>query len=272
MICPKCGKESADGAAFCKNCGYDFSSDNIMNTLDTDEKNTKRGGGKMAEENKAPKTEKSKKNSLQIKIAAIVIAIVAVCAAAFVLISMFSASEGEKVLADVPIGRDVAYAETKTGRNFVNVSRYDALVKISTFDHVCESEGGLKVEGINLPEWAIAISVGSDKTINRVAYYDFSVLQKTWKGYHASAEISSSEIIYGMSEKEVERKLGFEPYTIIKEIDNTTTYVYRYYYSDDLTGDDVVCNYHVVFNDIDGNVKNVYNAELNYETVIMSTN
>ena len=41
MDCPKCKAVVENGAAFCTNCGYDFSSDNIIETLDKSAENKK---------------------------------------------------------------------------------------------------------------------------------------------------------------------------------------------------------------------------------------
>lgn len=268
MKCPQCGAEIKEESGFCGSCGYDLSADSIMKTLD-DEGGGKKKRVKKEKKKKKEKREKREKSAeggkkVRLKVILAVIVLVIAAAAVWVLISMFSSSEGEKVMDNIPIGRDIAYAESKTGRTFTSISKYDAMPKLGAFNNICESEKGLKIEGLHLPEWAVAVSVGSDKTINRVTYYDFAQLQKSWKGCHKTSEIPASVIEYGMTEKAVERAMGFKPYTIIKEIDNTSTYVYRYYYTDELTGDDIVCNYFIVFNDVEGSVKNVYTSELDY--------
>lgn len=282
MKCPKCNAEIPNGAGFCGNCGEDLSSDNIINTLEesaaeTAPKKSKERAAAPKNKNKK-KTEQtsgeqqSKKKGIKVKIVLAVILVIAVLAAVLWGISYFGTSEGEKVLKNVPIGRDIAYAETKTGKDFTTVSKYDSMKELSSFGSICEADNGIKVEGTHVPEWAVTVSLAADNTIDRVTYYDFSQLQKTWKGHHESAEISVDAVEYGMSEKEVERKLGFKPYTIIKGIDNTSTYVYRYYYSDEMNGNDVVVNYFVVFNDIDGSVKNVYASKLSYNAFMLSVN
>ena len=172
----------------------------------------------------------------------------------------------------VTIVDNVISGKLKDGKDFSTVSKYDSMKELSSFGSICEADNGIKVEGTHVPEWAVTVSLAADNTIDRVTYYDFSQLQKTWKGHHEPAEISVDAVEYGMSEKEAERKLGFKPYTIIKGIDNTSTYVYRYYYSDEMNGNDVVVNYFVIFNDIDGSVKNVYASKLSYNAFMLSVN
>jgi hypothetical protein len=292
MKCPACGTENADDAAFCGECGYNFSPENIMNTLDENvSDNAENEKNKYSKHSKkSPKPRRSKKKDavsdaadesgggknrqkrLRVKIILIAIVIIAAVVGIIILLSMFSSTEGEKVLKNVPIGRNVEYAESKIDREFTKVSRYDAVNALGEFDFICEPDSGLRVEGAHFPEWAVTVSLAADETIEQVYYYDFSALQKNWKGHHMNAEIPLTSIEYGMSEKAAERKMGFKPYMIIKDIDNTATYIYRYYYSDDITGNDVVCNYYVVFNDADGSVKDVYSENLDYCGFMLGVN
>lgn len=263
MKCAKCGFENVEGAIFCGQCGEDLSSDNIMNTLDENAENVK----KKSKKEKRNNGEKSKKNVKAIVIGCI--AAVAVVAGA-IAIMLNLPSEGEKVLKNVPIGRDLAYAEAKTECDFNEKSKYAAIEDVTDFDNICEGNLTIKVEGVSFPEWAIAVDLANDETINKVVYYDFSQLQKDWKGHHCSEKIDQSIIEYGMKRKAVDKALGFTPYSIIKEIDNTVTNIYRYYYSDEATGNDIVCNFCVVFNDVDESVKDVYVTEVDYIGLITS--
>lgn len=273
MKCTKCGFENEDGAVFCGGCGEDLSSDNIMNTLDENAKKTDKKAKKVskAKKEKTSGAEKVKKRK-KFKAILIAVAVIVVVITAVILVLMNMPSEGEKVLKNVPIGRDLAYAEAKTNCDFVAVSKYESIKSLGDFDNVCEGDLSIKIEGVSFPEWAITVSLANDDTINRVTYYDFSQLQRNWKGHHSSKEIDQSIIEYGMKRKAVDRALGFTPYTIIKGIDNTVTNVYRYYYSDEMTGNDVVCNFYVVFNDVDESVKNVYVNELDYIDFMVAAN
>lgn len=276
MKCPNCGFENEEGAAFCGGCGENLSSENIMNTLDESAKKTEKDSAKKKKQkkNKAEAAEGGEKAAKRNKVKAVFIAavILVLIAAAAMLVLMNMPSEGEKVLKNVPIGRNLAYAEAKTETEFLTVSKYDAVNELGDFSNICEANLTIKIEGVSFPEWAIAVSLANDETIDRVTYYDFSQLQKNWKGHHSPKMIDQSVVEYGMKRKAVDRALGFTPYSIIKGIDNTVTNVYRYYYSDEATGNDVVCNFYVVFNDVDESVKNVYVNELDYIRFMISTN
>lgn len=272
MKCPNCGFENEEGAAFCGKCGEDLSLENIMNTLDesvkkTDAKTDKRSLKRKKEA--ADGGEKAAKKS-KTKPMLIAAAIIILLAAAAILVLMNMPSEGEKVLKNVPIGRNLAYAEAKTETTFTVVSKYESVNKLGDFDNVCEGNLTIKIEGVSFPEWAIAVSLANDETIDRVTYYDFSQLQNNWKGHHSKKEIDQNVVEYGMKRKAVDRALGFMPYSIVKGIDNTVTNVYRYYYNDDVSGNDVVCNFYVVFNDVDESVKNVYVNKIDYVNFMFS--
>ena len=280
MKCPKCIAAVENGAAFCTSCGYDFSSDNIMNALDTDTNDKKASKEKKVKEKKTLKSlfkgkktdkadENAKKRKLIIVRAVLITAAVLLVTAGIIVIgSLIKSNEGINTLDNIPIGRDLAYAESKTGKDFVLISRHNALAEICEFDGVFESENSVKTDGVSLPEWVVTVELGEDDSINKASYYDFAALENSWKGNSSSREIAIEEIEYGMREKDVKKKLGFDPYIVIKDIDNTVTYIYRYYYNDTLTGDDVVCNYCVVFNDVDGNVKDVYVRKIDYKRVL----
>ncbi|MGN0598760.1 MAG: zinc ribbon domain-containing protein [Oscillospiraceae bacterium] len=278
MKCPKCGFENEDGAAFCGGCGEDLSSENIMNALDESAKQTEARSAKKSGKKKKQRKDKAADGAEKVekkpKVKAILIAaaLLLVLAVAAMLILMNMPSEGEKVLKNVPIGRNLAYAEAKTEETFAKISKYDAVNRFGDFDNICEGNLTIKVEGVSFPEWAIAVTLAADDTIDKVTYYDFSALQNNWKGHHSSEKIELTAVEYGMKRKAVDRVLGFTPYSIIKGIDNTVTNVYRYYYSDEMTGDDVVCNFCVVFNDVDECVKNVYVNELDYIGFMTSVN
>lgn len=276
MDCPKCKAVIENGAAFCTHCGYDFSADNIMDTLDKSE-NVKKENKKPNKKNtkksifnfgkKSDKNDESakKRRTIILKAVLITAAAMILIGAIVVLASVIKSNEGVNTLDNIPIGRDLAYVESKTGKDFVLISRHTAVKDICEFDGILESEKAVRCDGVNLPEWAVTVEIGEDKAVNKAVYYNFTAVQDGWKGNYSSSQIETEVIEYGMTEKDVEKKLGFKPYIIIKDIDNTVTYIYRYYYTDTLTGDDVVCNYCVIFNDVDGNVKDVYVRDVNYK-------
>ena len=85
-----------------------------------------------------------------------------------------------------------------------------------------------------------------------------------------ASKIEPSVVEYGMKSKSAERALGMKPYTIIKENEgNTSTYAYRYHYTDNDSGNTCVMNFYVVVDDSDGKVKYVYEEQLDYLNLIL---
>lgn len=216
---------------------------------------------------KVKKPEINKNN--RIKIIVVVAIILIIITAVIYIIALFNTSEGEKLANGIAIGRNIEYVQTDSGVEFKDTSNYPYLTKISDFDVVHESDKTVKVNGITLPEWAVLITQNSDNLIDTVTYYDFSQLQKNWKGNKSTSRIDNNTIKYGMKAYEVKNKLGFKPYYIQTGIDNTKTYVYRYYFSDTQTNNDVVVNLFVVY-DVNDKVKLTYSNDIDYAPFLLS--
>ncbi len=214
---------------------------------------------------------KSKKPNAKV-IVAVVIALIAVCVVVFLFITKFSVTEGQKIFNKTPLGRNIEFIEKDTDSNFLSISKASSLSKICVFDYVCESEKMVSVDGINLPEWAVLLRKSSDNTIIKATYYNFKQVSHSFKGNKMQNDFSADSIKYGMKISEVNKTLGIAPYTIYKEIDNKLTYVYRFYYNDTATGDDVVVNCYVVFNELDETVKDVYTNKIDYVGTLLMVN
>lgn len=277
MKCPECGKDINDNDVFCGNCGAEI----LINSEAADEVVTKAGESAAAEifpkkkrssKNKGEKGDGKKKFIIAAKIIGIIaviaiIAIIIVC----VVISI-QASAGRKIFDAVPLGRNIDIIETETGTAFISgeSSAYGALNHIADYDYICESEKNVNVGGVELPEWAVLLKKGGDSTVGEAVLYNFHIIKHNWMGSKAAANIDTSTIEYGSTIKNAERKLGLKPYTIIKEsTENTSTYVYRYHYTDGDTGNTVVKNFYVVVSDVDGQVKDVRDEQVDYLKMIL---
>ena len=115
-----------------------------MNALDesakqTDAKADKKSVKKKKRKEKAADGGDAAVKKSKVKPVLITAAIIIVLAAAAIFVLMNLPSEGEKVLKNVPIGRNLAYAEAKTETDFTKVSKYDAVNKLGDFDNICET-------------------------------------------------------------------------------------------------------------------------------------
>ena len=272
MKCPDCGVELDNDVVFCTNCGAEII-DNNTSSPENNETKEKLKNKKSRKKNKKEKKNTDKKISFKtmLKIIGIILALVLIVIIIICVSLSIKASKGRKIFDSVPLGRDIDKIESDTGVAFISgeSSIYGALNHITDYDYVCESQDSVTVSGIQVPEWAVLLRKGSDETVTEAVLYNFYAIKHNWMGSKTASEIDTGVIQYGVSAKSAERTLGLKPYTIVKESsENTSTYVYRYHYIDDESGNTVVKNFYVVVSDVDNQVKDVYDEQLDYLKMI----
>lgn len=268
MNCPECGKEINDNELFCDYCGAE-----ILTGIPSENSETKK---KKLKKQNLPKNEEEKSDRKNKLVLAARIAGIAVIAAVIIIIiaavsASIKASEGRKIFDKTPLGRDIEIIATETGAMFANgkSSAYGALNHIADYDYICESENSVNVSGIELPEWAVLLKK-SGNTVDEATLYNFALLKHNWMGSKTAEDIDKAVIEFGTTIKKAENKIGLKPYTIIKEsTENTSTYVYRYHYTDAETGNTVVKNIYIVVSDVDNQVKDARVEQLDYLKLIL---
>ena len=248
MTCPNCEAIVAEGERFCPNCGADMQL--VSNT----------------DEIKQPKKEKS--NNL-IKLIPAVIIIIVVAAITLFIIKLVADGQGENTLEKFSenLGRSVAMAEKNTKLELKTTSEYSILKDINNYDYIYESEKSTKVEGINIPEWVIFISIDDNDKIKTVTYYDFKVLKKSWKGEKISEKFDTNLINFKMPLKEAKKIIPLKPLAITCSNNDETLYLYKYYFTD--TEDKNEKAYYLTVGyDMDNNVKGIDGKESDYVSFI----
>ena len=273
MRCKECGSEVAENDVFCGSCGAEIipgaaeerKSDTVREEPD---KNKKKNSGKKKKESSG-----RKKAAIAARVfAAIVIAVIITFIIVYAVMSA-KAAEGRKIFDKMPLGRDVEKISADTGEQFITGknSLYGALNYIADYDYLCESEKSTAVGGIMVPEWAVLLSEDGSGNIDKATLYNFYILKHNWMGEKSAERIDISSVEFGMKAKEAERRLGLKPYAIVKDsAENTETYTYRYHYTDEDSGNNRVMNFYVVISDVDGQVKNVYDEQLDYLNLILN--
>ncbi len=276
MICKKCGSECPDGNIFCEACGAELEAPVLPDNVDDKGRMKKQAKPKKE---KAPKPKKEKKQRTpeekaafkkKIKAAGICLALIAAVVIIVILVQLFGSSDGYNAAQSIPVGRNVAYAESETGLTFSEKSANGMINNMTSFDYICISEKTTKVSGSEQPQWVILLTVGEDDLITAVEYYDFTQLKLNWKGRKMADMLDQNSLEYGMSIKNVNKKLGLKPYYIKRTISNDSTYCYRYYFTDPEQGYDRSYNYFVEFSDVEMAVKNVSYREINYAATILA--
>ncbi len=106
------------------------------------------------------------------------------------------------------------------------------------YSYVYESSETVSVSGVAIPEWVVLITV-DNATVSEVVYYDYKELGKYGNGTRTKDHVSATGIVSGMDSALVQEYTGFAPLCTRYEKDVTTEY-YKYYYTDQNTGN-VVC-------------------------------
>lgn len=267
MKCPECGFELNDNEVYCENCGAE-----IVAALPSSPDGEKQGNVKNRKKNA------DNKGASKLKLGAAIIGTVAAIAVIVTItvcvVNAVKASEGRKIFEKVPLGRDISMIESDTGTTFLSgeSSAYGALNHIADYNYICESEKSVTVDGIMLPEWAVLLRDGSAGSVGEAVLYNFTVIKHSWMGTKTASKLELSAVEYGTSIKAAERAIGLKPYTIVKEsTENTSTYVYRYHYVDDESGNNCVMNFYVIVSDVDNQVKDVRDEQLDYLNLIFRT-
>lgn len=275
MRCPECGGEINENDIICSGCGAEIINASEAAYAEPDEREEQDVPQKRGRKAGKNGTEKNKKRRLIIivRAAAAVLIIAAIAVLCVIIAGNIRASKGRKIFDGVPLGRDVEYIGTQVGAEFAaaGASEYGAVNHIAgTYNYVCEAEKSVTVDGIPLPEWVVLLSENGG-AVTEAKLYNFSVLKHGWMGERTADMIDPSTAVeFGSTVKAAERSLGLKPYAIIKESgSNTSTYVYRYHYTDSQTGSNCVKNIYVVANDVDGKVGGAYDETLDYLGLIL---
>ncbi|MBQ5334023.1 MAG: zinc ribbon domain-containing protein [Oscillospiraceae bacterium] len=279
MICKKCGSECPDGNIFCEACGAELDAPVLPENVD--DKGHMKKQAKPKKE-KAPKPRKPKKEKKQrtaeekaalakkLKAGGICLALIAVIVIIVIITQLLGSNDGYNAAQKIPVGRNVAFAESETGLTFSEKSTNGMINNMTSFDYICISDKTTKVSGSEQPRWVILLTVGEDDIITAVEYYDFTQLKLNWKGRKMAEMLDQNSLDYGMSIKNVNKKLGLKPYYIKRTVSNDSTYCYRYFYTDPDEGYDRAYNYYVEFSDVEMAVKNVNYREINYAATILA--
>lgn len=282
IICKKCGAECSDGNIFCETCGAELEIGVLPDNVDEkgrlkNQKNKASAGTvkkvkppKAAAPKKERTPEEREKFRKKVKGAVVCIAVIAIILAIVWLISLSESNKGLRAAESIPIGRNVEYASSDSGLDFIEKCDNGLVNSMSDFDYICVSDRTVKVSGSEQPEWAVMLYLGDDGLISEVDYYDFSQLKYNWKGRKMAAMLDMDSLEFGMPIKNVNKQLGFKPYYISRNVNNEAVYCYRYYYYDEESGYDRAYNYYVEFSDVENTVKNVRYEEIDYAGVILS--
>lgn len=215
MNCPNCEARIADGAQFCPNCGCDF------------EPSPDTAGGESVKKEKKPF-----KLTVKMKVIIITAAAILLVWVVFFIIILINGSKGERTARKLADGIGSSGFDVVKGIDCAFLTREDVspdfLNDIEVYNWLCKSEDTVKISGVFVPEWVIYCTLDEKDKITGVKYYDFSVIEKNWKGEKTDSLLSTKSFETGMTIDEVCDKVDFDPISINYTKDKTV-YDYRYY-------------------------------------------
>ena len=274
MKCTECGAEINDNEIYCPKCGAEIVYTQLPEAVQNEDAPENGNAKKKKVRNTSDKKSKNKL-IFAVRIAGILIIIGLIIFVIIYIAGTIRGNEGRKIFDSVPLGRDISFIEKEAGTSFLNgeSSKYGAVNYIAEYDHICESEKSVTVDGITLPEWAVLLRENSSGAAEEAVLYNFSLLKHSWMGSRLASKLEATSVEYGMSIKSAERAIGLKPYTIVKESkENISVYVYRYHYTDSESSNNCVMNFCIEVSDVDNQVKNVYDEQLDYLNLILQTN
>lgn len=276
MNCPKCGELLPENTALCPNCGSDIDEYDMFADAPADEIKPREKNQVKSAKKQSPKKGKKKappaNPALRKKLVLAALLIIILVLGGMFIAAQLGASKGRRTadkIADDALGRSIEIAQTKLGVTLYEQSRFSYLEKVSAYNYIIESDADVRVCGITLPEWSVFVSTDPSSKINKVTYYDFSVLQNDWRGRKLNAAVDLSAVQFGMSAGEAEKLLGLKPYSVTKTVDDLTIYKYRYYYTDAITGNDKAFSIEIDV-DLENRVKSTATTEINFMNFILS--
>ena len=115
-----------------------------------------------------------------------------ICAAALVIVaviltllivSVFSQENGMKIAYNMRqnLGQNIVTVERSAKVHVNTFSAFSAINKPADFDYIYESEKGIVVDGVNVPEWTITL-YAVDTEITKIYYRDYTQQNKNYKG------------------------------------------------------------------------------------------
>ena len=159
-------------------------------------------------------------------------------------------------------------AEKNTGTIIKLDSQNIMLKDIIDYDRICESDSTVKVGGVEVPEWAVFISLDGNDKISSVTYYNFKALKKNWKGVKVSEPIDNTSIAYNMTKKEADKIISLAPLAVTYSNDDTATYLYKYYFLDE-NGNEQVYRLSVTYS-LEDSVRGISTTEIDYMRFIFA--
>jgi len=220
MKCPGCQSVVSEKDKVCNACGYDLTGS--LSDIKDKNRNQKR----------LDKFRQNKQLRLILIIAAAVIVLFIIIMIMISLSSSKGIRKSEKLAKK--IGQPMSKAADYAGIEFSSESDFAGLSMITDSQYIFESDKKVRINGINMPKWAVIAQEDIYGNLSEVKYYDFRVLEDDINGFKKKARFDYSTIQPGTSEKAADKFMDMDPY-IISYTNENISKIYKYYYKDKQT-------------------------------------
>ena len=151
------------------------------------------------------------------------------------------------------LGKSVSDTEKSLGIDLASKSDFPFINDIDKFNYIYEPAKTVEIDGVNVPRWLIICHTDSAEVMQRVSYYDCTLLKKNSHGVKKSGKVNGAAVATGMTRKQAEKTINLEPFVIANYADGTQIRKYKYHYNDKATKNDTSYYLTIMF-DKDGKV------------------
>lgn len=205
----------------------------------------------------------------KILIIVLVVLLVAVSIVVYIYVSKNSMNMVTDKLTD-SLGKSISYVEKSTHLTALKSSKYELVNSLQQdYSYILQPTLTTSICGKTFPTWSAYISMNSSKMITKYTIYDFRILSRNILGSKTGGKIDTSNLI-GYSEDTLLEYLNIKPYIRQMVADGTKTLVFRYYYHDEST-DDNVCIQVIAKLDGTNRVQDINEVEVNMLYSIVNT-
>lgn len=218
------------------------------------------------------KKKKYKVRLSQKGLATIVVFVLVILVIVITLVSSFiNKNNVDKVSNELNLnmGKSISEIEKTTKIEFNQSASSDILSNLIKFNYIAEPTVNIKVCGVSLPKWVAYAKTNKSGNTTCFTIYDFTTLKDNILGMEVKEHIETETLI-GTSDDLLKDTLGINPYIYIILEDSSKQYIFRYYYQDSISTDDV-CIQLCVDVDSNGTITNVDEATVDFITTVLST-
>lgn len=277
---------------FCTSCGFDFSAPPVEepqieidedkkteNSTENVEKDTRDSTVKKKRHRKKEKqSERKSDKKPRVKFVSartgMIIALIVILFAIFISVFVIVATgrgNGKRVYDKLSskIGSTITSAEKSASIELMRNSNYKFIPNIEEFNYIYECENTVLINGIHIPEWAIFCTEGKGGILSTIKYYDFSVMRNNPNGSKSDSHIDFHEMKNNnKTRSDLDHELPITPFVTISSDDGTVQYVYKYYYMD-IESRDEISYYATITFDSDGGISDIYEKRnISIESII----